>query len=814
MATISNAIIMQDKMTPVFNKINSAMENTLKVLRKVNSSVGQGISEREFKKAENAIKQADKALNKYKSDIEKANQASLNLRNPTNKSEGSNEGESDKKSKDIKEPGFLNPSSIVGAAQKGIELVTKGAEYLDELSLMQSRVKVINDGMQTTNALQDKILASANRAGASYKDTTEAVTKLSMTAGNQFKNNDQAISFVETLNKMFAISGTSGKDASSAMEQVTKAMEDGKLKGDDFNSILQKAPILANAIAKSMGKSKEELKDISSEGGITADIIKKAMNDATKDVNKQFDSMPMTFGQKMTILKNNFMNAMEPVAARFSQWLNSSNATTFLNDISDGFVVLSNMGVMALEGIANAASWLKENFIFIEPILIALSMLMLILKVQSVLAAISSAIAWAMANVQLLVIVGVITLIIFVFNLLGINIASVISTVISWISGLIDVLIYLMPVIISIGAAIIAYFLIPMLIAAIQAIPGMIISLVGLMMSLWETIQILALYALEWLAANWIMLLVAVAIGIVIFILIQLGVTAADVVGFIVGLFYALVAIIENAVIIPLYNKFAMFANFLNNLFIDPIGAIQMLFLDMATYIVDKVRWVAQSLQDLVNMIPGVEVNIVGNLDNIKSAIESAKSDVKSKRGVKETKFKKYENIGESFNKGFNKGHDFASSLGSKGSIFGNLLSMFKMPKLPDGIGMDKGMGMPNFSNNPMTNGSNGKGKGPGSGVGGAGKMPAGLSDKINGGKLDKIGKIEDDVKITDEDIKMLKDISKAEFINKYTTLRPNMKVEFTGPVTETADINKILSAIEDMTEEALSNTIVEGVYA
>ncbi len=89
--------------------------------------------------------------------------------------------------------------------------------------------------------------------------------------------------------------------------------------------------------------------------------------------------------------------------------------------------------------------------------------------------------------------------------------------------------------------------------------------------------------------------------------------------------------------------------------------------------------------------------------------------------------------------------------------------------------------------------------------------MPKGLSDKLKGGKLDKIGKIEDDVKITDEDIKMLKDISKAEFINKYTTLQPNMKVEFTGPITKEADINKIIEAIEDMTEEALSNTLVEG---
>ncbi|WP_283697029.1 hypothetical protein [Clostridium perfringens] len=108
---------------------------------------------------------------------------------------------------------------------------------------------------------------------------------------------------------------------------------------------------------------------------------------------------------------------------------------------------------------------------------------------------------------------------------------------------------------------------------------------------------------------------------------------------------------------------------------------------------------------------------------------------------------------------------------------------------------MDKGMGMFNPSNTPgISDGGKDKDK------------------KLKGGKLDKVGKIEDKVEITDEDIKMLKDVAKAEFINKYTTLRPEMKVEFSGPIKETADINKLVEAMEDMVEEALSNTIVEGV--
>lgn len=787
MATINNAITMQDKMSPVFNKMAKAMTANLTLMEKMNASANKGISAKEFKNAKRAIDKANNAVIKFNNNLSQTEREALGVAEATKRINSGGIG-----------MGLMNAYALIGLAQQGARLVDTATDYLDQMSLMQSRVSMINDGMQTTNQLQDNILASANRSRSSYKDTVAAVTKLNMLASDSFKNNQEAIDFVETLNKMFKISGTSGQEATAAMYQLTQAMGAGKLQGDEFRSIMENAPMLAQAIAKSMGKSKAELKELSSQGEITADIIKKAMTEASEDVEKKFAAMPVTFGEKMTILKNNFMNEMEPVAARFSQWLNSSSGDTFFNSLSSSLLLLSTIGVVALESIGNALVWVKENFVYIEPAILALITLMMILGVQSVIAATKSAVAWVMANLPLLAIIATIVLVIYIFNYFGISVFTVVSTII-------DILSFLLPFIIAIGAAILTFWLIPYLITAFE----MLLTLPMIIAQLWAMIPPLIAQFIAWLALNWPILLVAVAVGILIYIMMQFGITVADVIGFVVGLFYALVAIIQNVVIIPLYNQFAMFANFLHNLFIDPIGAIQMLFLDMATYIVDKVRWVAQALQDLVNMIPGVEVNIVGNLDNIKAAIDSAKADVSAKRGVKQTEFKEYKNVGQSFNTGFSKGHNFATSFGGGGgSVLGNLMndlkSKFKMPSMPEGFGMDKGMGMFNPSQFAPSagGGKDKKGKKP--------KMPKGLSDKLKGGKLDKIGKIEDDVKITDEDIKMLKDISKAEFINKYTTLQPNMKVEFTGPINKEADINKIIEAIEDMTEEALSNTLVE----
>ncbi|XZM32521.1 tape measure protein [Clostridium perfringens] len=763
MASIRNSISMQDNMSPIFNKMAKAMTANLTLMEKMNASANKGVTAEEFKNAKRAIDKANNAVIKFNNNLSQAEREALGVASATRRINSGGGG-----------MGLMNAYALVGLVQQGAQLLNSATEYLDEMALMQSRVSMINDGMQTTNQLQDNILASANRARASYKDTVAAVTKLNMLASDSFKNNQEAIDFVETLNKMFTISGTSGQEATAAMYQLTQAMGAGKLQGDEFRSIMENAPMLAYAIAKSMGKSKGELKELAKDGEITASVIKQAMTEAAADIETKFAAIPMTFGQKMTILKNNFMNEMEPVAARFSMWLNSTSGEAFFDTLSRSLVTLAAIGVYTLECIGNSIQFVKENFETLKPIIIGVGLAM-------VSAALASAGAWLVANWPLLAIIGTAIIITHIFNVLGIDIVNVVLTIAQWFYNLGNVLYQLLPIIMAVGVAGLVYFI------------GCFI--IPLLMSLPTLISQLWLAAGAFMTLNWPILLVAIAIGAVIFIMQQLGITVADVIGFIVGCFYALVAIIQNVVIIPLYNEFAMFANFLHNLFIDPIGAIQMLFLDMATYIVDKVRWVAQALQDLVNMIPGVEINIVGNLDNIKAAIDSAKADVSAKRGVKQTEFKEYKNVVQAFNSGFSKGHNFASSLGSGGSKVSGILDKFKMPSMPEGYGMDKGMGMFNPSNAPgISDGGKDKDK------------------KLKGGKLDKVGKIEDKVEITDEDIKMLKDVAKAEFINKYTTLRPEMKVEFSGPISETADINKLMEAMEDMVEEALSNTIVEGV--
>lgn len=777
MATIKNAITLQDKMSPVLNKMAKAMQSNLSLMDKMNRTSKNGITGKAFKKAQKDIESANNALKKFQNNLIKSKQEADGLGNSF---KGLSSGGL----------GLLNANAAIGIAQTIDSIAKRASDYLDTMTLTKARLDLINDGTQTTLALQDKIMASADRARMSYKAMGDNVARLNMLAKEQFKSNDEAIAFVETLNKMFVVSGASAEESTSAMYQLSQAMAAGKLQGDEFRSIMENAPMFADAISKQVGKSKGELKELSSDGLITADIMKNSMFNYADEVEEKFSKMPMTFGQKMQKVSNKMMKALEPASNKFSEWLNSDLGDKSFNSMILGINLLAEGAVKTLELISKFMNFVAENvdivviglgimatmwglahaqaFLFASGIIICIQVFnefgALALPLIALIMTSMMGINWPIT----LIVLGIVMIIKFL-NYLGYSFSDIFGFIGTIINKVIDVLKSMLPVILGIGSAILIYMLAPFITSAIT-----ILSKVPLMIAnLWAMIPPLITQAIAWISLNWPILLVAAAIGLVIFILAQLGVTFDQVVGFIVGLLYSMAAIAYN-VGVDMINPFIIAANFIGNLFIDPIAAVKMLFLDMAEFVVGKIAWVAKALEDLVNLIPGVEINISSGLDEISNMIKAAKDNVEKESGVKQANTLQHKDVGAAAQKGYAKGSSFINSLGSGGK------NMFK------GFDLDK------FNPNSIS-------------------LPSASSFGSNSiDKVGEVGKIKGDVSITDEDIKLLKDIAATKFINSYTTLRPDMKVEFSGPINETADINKLMEAIEEMTEEAVANVIVE----
>lgn len=203
-------------------------------------------------------------------------------------------------------------------ADKIKDVAVAATQTADELTSIRSRINLINDGSQTTAEIMNKVFDAAQRSRGSYTDMADSVAKLNMLAKDAFSSNDEAIAFVEQLNKQFKISGASVQEASAAMYQLTQAMAAGKLQGDEFHSIMENAPLLAQSIANEMGLTVGQLKEMSSQGLITADIIKEALFNSAEETNAKFAEIPMTFAEVGQNIQNQMIQAFQPVLEQIS----------------------------------------------------------------------------------------------------------------------------------------------------------------------------------------------------------------------------------------------------------------------------------------------------------------------------------------------------------------------------------------------------------------------------------------------------------------------------------------------------------------
>ena len=216
----------------------------------------------------------------------------------------------------------------IGVAATAVKDLAVGAANLsDQMAQIRSRINLINDGSQTTVEIMDKIYAASQRSRGGYLEMADSVAKLNMLAKDAFSSNDEAIFFVEQLNKQFKISGASVEEATSAMYQLTQAMASGKLQGDEFRSIMENAPMLAQSIAQEMGMSVGQLKELSSQGLITADIIKNALYGSAEETNQKFAEIPMTFADIGQSIQNQFIQAFTPVLEQLASITSSGEFT-------------------------------------------------------------------------------------------------------------------------------------------------------------------------------------------------------------------------------------------------------------------------------------------------------------------------------------------------------------------------------------------------------------------------------------------------------------------------------------------------------
>lgn len=510
----------------------------------------------------------------------------------------------------------------------------------DQLASTNARLQMMTGSAEAAAAAQDEIYAAAMRSRGAYTDMADTVAKLGTLAGDAFGSTSEIIAFAEQLQKQMAMSGASTASAQAATLQLTQGLSSGALRGEELNSVLEQTPMIAQTIADSLGVTTGQMREMASEGALTADVVKNAILGAADETNAAFEQMPYTWGQVWTQIQNITLRMTQPVLNVISQMANK---------------------------VDEAMQWTKDNSELVAGALAAVATAAAIAGAQMVLSALKSAGAWAMAHLPLLA--------------------------------------------------------------------------------------------------------VAAGVGLIIYMARAAGATWEEIGGVIGGVFGAMYAAAMNNFIVPAQQMFAMFVNFLGNVFNDPVASIKILFLDMASFIIDRIRQVASGIETLINAIPGVEVNITSGLDNLYNKIQGTRDRIKNESEWKEY-IKPWEYV--DYTDAWNAGSE---------------------------IGVKLGRGLDNFDLNSFV-----------SGLTSSSYVPTVSSPQLDDISSSVAG-IEKSVDMTQEDLESLIDVAERRYVNQInlTSQTPVINVSGQNTGRTQADRTALAEAIQRILVEQISSSSVRS---
>ncbi|AKI27073.1 tape measure protein [Moraxella catarrhalis] len=246
----------------------------------------------------------------------------------------------DKTKKELKS--VADYGKLVGG-QLGIAFATLGSAVsishiiatADQMQNLASQIRLATDSTEQFHAVQTELRAIANEQRSSFDAVVDLYSNSQRSLSALGKSQQDVINFTRNMTMAMNVGGRSAQAQAAALTQLGQALASGVLRGDEFNSVAEQAPILMDLIAKEMGVTSNAIRDLAKDGKITADVVYNAVAKATDSLSAMSAKMPTTVSQALQVIKNEY--------------------NYLIDDIM-------NQNSMMSQNIANAVLWAAEHF--------------------------------------------------------------------------------------------------------------------------------------------------------------------------------------------------------------------------------------------------------------------------------------------------------------------------------------------------------------------------------------------------------------------------------------------------------------------
>lgn len=233
-------------------------------------------------------------------------------------------------------------SDQIGSSLRGIAAglatgATIGAitKLADGYTQLQNRLRVVGLEGQALEDVQNRLYEAGNRNGVAVGDLAQLYSRVALSAGELGATQSELLSLTDGVTAALRVQGVSAQEAAGPLLQLGQALGAGVVRAEEYNSIIEGVPVLAQAAAKGLdatGGSVAKLRTLVIDGKVSSEEFFRALLKGLPDVEKQAERSTLTIAQSFQALNNE----LGRYVGQTDQSLSASQR------LSQGIIALSN----------------------------------------------------------------------------------------------------------------------------------------------------------------------------------------------------------------------------------------------------------------------------------------------------------------------------------------------------------------------------------------------------------------------------------------------------------------------------------------
>ncbi|MCK6376829.1 MAG: tape measure protein, partial [Zoogloea sp.] len=206
------------------------------------------------------------------------------------------------------------------------------AKTADAYNGLGARIRLVTgEGAEFKTAFEG-VYDVARRTGVAAEQTGALFTRLAQ-AGKQIGlGNQEALALTETVNKAIQLSGASAQASDAAVTQLIQGLQGGVLRGEEFNSVMEQSPRLAQALADGLGKTTGELRKMAQAGALTSQVVIGALQGQANVIESEFSKLPPTVGRALSALQTSWQEYIGQTDQAYGVTSTAAKAITLVAD--------------------------------------------------------------------------------------------------------------------------------------------------------------------------------------------------------------------------------------------------------------------------------------------------------------------------------------------------------------------------------------------------------------------------------------------------------------------------------------------------